>query len=81
MAPSSAPESDSGIRDNHTRGSIGDFLQEKIQSGGEPQRHGAVYRRVRYAGAAPFDTRSALLRMLCGALSTNIALTSYYKRH
>ena len=31
MARSSA--SDSGIRDNHARGSVGDFLKEKIQSG------------------------------------------------
>jgi hypothetical protein len=31
ISPSSS--SDSGTRDNHTRGSVGDFLKQKIQSG------------------------------------------------
>ena len=33
MSPKSNPNPSSGIRDNHLRGSVGDFLKEKIRGG------------------------------------------------
>src|SRR5262245_5589179 len=46
--------------------SIRAVLHSILSSGEvEPQRHGTAYRRVRPQRIAPFDTRFALLRMLC----------------
>src|SRR6266498_5637151 len=40
------------------------WAQRAPRGGVTPQRNGTAYRRVRLAGAAPFDTACGLLRML-----------------
>src|SRR5262245_28356765 len=57
-------------------GSSAKFHKQSTLSSAEatPQRSGSTYRGVRLTLAAPLDTRSALLRVLCSAYYVDFAL-------
>lgn len=66
MGTKTAALQDSGIRDNHSRGSVGDFLREKIKTGSELSIVSAYFTIYAYEALKDDLDRIANLRFLFG---------------